>query len=466
MARPRSSTTALRNVLDQSQRPIYVLNEKRLIIYCNEACTSWTGMAAEDLLGTRCDYHTQPAETPNQELAACLCPPPEVFAGEQMATKISIRAQSGKISHCQANCLPLGIDPLDDAGVVVIVDEWSELDSGAAATDNELDAETLHQQLAMSRDKLSLPFSLDRLVGESPLMRRVQDQVRLAIEQPTHVVVTGTAGSGREHVARTIHVNHTSMSGTLFPIACPLITAESLHSTVTAFVKHCQQEDTLASSSLLLLDIDQLSPESQHELNGFFSIPSFQMLTIATSRGSLLTLANEGQFNKSLAYSLSTLVIEMPGLSDRGSDTALLAQSILEDFNAEGNRQFSGFSNEAIDRLLNHTWNGEVDELVDIVRSSCQRAESSVIHETDLPESIKKTIQAEARRPKPSQTIDLDNFLAAVEQELIARALVEAKGNKTRAAKLLGITRARLHRRLQQRSTAEPPVSESQTDAS
>jgi DNA-binding NtrC family response regulator len=261
-------------------------------------------------------------------------------------------------------------------------------------------------------------------------------------------------------------VNHTSKPGTLFPIACPLITAESLQSTVTAFVKHCQQEDTLASSSLLLLDIDQLSPESQHELNGFFSIPSFQMLTIATSRGSLLTLANEGQFNKSLAYSLSTLVIEMPGLSDRGSDTALLAQSILEDFNAEGNRQFSGFSNEAIDRLLHHTWNGEVDELVDIVRSSCQRAESSVIHETDLPESIEKTIQAEARRPKPSQTIDLDNFLAAVEKELIARALVEAKGNKTRAAKLLGITRARLHRRLQQRSTTEPPVSESQTDAS
>ena len=82
---------------------------------------------------------------------------------------------------------------------MVIVDEWSELDSGASATDSELNAETLHQQLAISRDKLSLPFSLDRLVGESPLMRRVQDQVRLAIEQPTHVVVTGTAGSGREH---------------------------------------------------------------------------------------------------------------------------------------------------------------------------------------------------------------------------------------------------------------------------
>ena len=231
-------------------------------------------------------------------------------------------------------------------------------------------------------------------------------------------------------------------------------------------MKHCQQEGTLGSSSLLLLDIDQLSPESQHELNGFFSIPSFQMLTIATSGSCLLSLASEGQFNQSLAYALSTLVINMPCLAERGLDIALLAQSILEDFNAEGNRQFSGFSDEAIDRLLHHTWNGEVDELVAIVRSSCQRAESSMIQKSDLPESIEKTIQAEAREPKPSQAIDLDKFLATVEQELIDRALAEAKGNKTRAAKLLGITRARLHRRLEQRSSTELADLESRADVS
>ena len=466
MARPRSSTTALRNVLDQSQRPIYVLNEKRLIIYCNEACARWTGRAAEDLIGTRCDYHSHPVENPNQQLAACLCPPPEVFAGQPVTTTMGIHDQSGKTVQFQANCLPLGIDPLDDAGVVVIIDQQSELDLGEAAATGELNAENLHQHLALSRNKLSFPFTLDRLVGEGPLMRRVQDQVRLAIEQPTHVVVTGPVGSGREHVARTIHSSHTSTPGSLFPIACPLVTAESLQSTVTTFVKHCQQEGTLGSSSLLLLDIDQLSPESQHELNGFFSIPSFQMLTIATSGSCLLSLASEGQFNQSLAYALSTLIISMPCLAERGLDIALLAQSILEDFNAEGNRQFSGFSDEAIDRLLHHTWNGEVDELVAIVRSSCQRAESSMIQKSDLPESIEKTIQAEAREPKPSQAIDLDKFLATVEQELIDRALAEAKGNKTRAAKLLGITRARLHRRLEQRSSTEPADLESRADVS
>jgi len=231
-------------------------------------------------------------------------------------------------------------------------------------------------------------------------------------------------------------------------------------------VKHCQQEGTLGSASLLLLDIDQLSPESQHELNGFFSIPDFQLLTIATSGTCLLSLAREGQFNQSLAYALSTLVINMPSLSERGFDIALLAQSVLEDFNAEGNHQLSGFSDEAIDRLLHHTWNGEINELVSIVRSSCQQAESSIIQESDLPGSIEKTIQAEARGPKSSQGIDLDMFLSSVERELIDRALVEAKGNKTRAAKLLGITRARLHRRLEQRSSEEPANLESRTDVS
>ncbi|HIA18141.1 MAG TPA: PAS domain-containing protein, partial [Planctomycetaceae bacterium] len=459
--RPRSSTTALRNVLDQSQLPIYVLDDKRLVIYCNNACARWTGVETEDLIGTRCDYHTQHAGDPVQELAASLCPPPEVFSGKRLTAEIRVPQQAGQQQTSrQADCIPLGIDSLDDAGVVVIVNGQSEPAPMAAGAGSELNAEALHRQLAIARNELTLPYQLDRLIGESPLMRRVQQQVRLAIKQPAHVVVTGPPGSGREHVARTIHANHTSKPTTLIPVACPLVNVESMQSTVTSFVKHCQQEQTSSISSLLLLDVDQLSPEAQHELSGFFAIPSFQMLTIATSDDCLLSLAKEGQFNKTLAYALSTLVIELPPLSDRDTDIALLAQSILEDLNAEGNRQFSGFSDEAMDRLMHHTWSRHVDELVEIVRVSCQESESSTIQEADLPDFIQRTIQAESRPRKESERIDLDKFLAEVENELIDRALTEAKGNKTRASQLLGITRSRLHRRLQQDRSPEPDKQE------
>ena len=448
MARPRSSTTALRKTLDHSRRPIYVLDASRVIIYCNQACADWTGIATDDLIGMRCNYHTQGSHDPIAEIAARLCPPPAVFSGTMLFTEIGLPSKQ-ELSFSTASCIPLGTDLEEETAAMVILGTPGELKSILETSSTDDCEATFHQRLSMTREAWARDYKLDRLIGDSPLMRRVQQQVRLAIEQPTHVVITGPAGSGREHVARTIHLNHTSKPSSLFPISCPLITPESMQSTVAAFVKHCQLEDTLDRSSLMLLDVDQLSIESQHELTGFFALPSFRMLTIATSQQCLLTMAEEGTFNKRLALALSTLVIDLPPLSDRGEDIGLLAQAILEDFNAEGNHQLGGFSQEAMDLLLAHTWNDQVDELVEVVRSGCQHAESHVVRGTNLPDYLHQTILAESRQPKVTQEIDLDKFLANVESELIERALIESRGNKTKAAQLLGITRARLHRRLQ-----------------
>ena len=454
MARPRSSTTALRKTLDQSRRPIYVLDARRVIIYCNQACADWTGIATDDLIGVRCNYHTQGSHDRIAEIAARLCPPPAVFSGTMLFTEIGLPSKQ-ELSFSTASCIPLGTDLEEETGAMVILGPPGELQSILKTSSTDDCETTFHQRLSMTREAWARDYKLDRLIGDSPLMRRVQQQVRLAIEQPTHVVITGPAGSGREHVARTIHLNHTSKPSSLFPISCPLITPESMQSTVAAFVKHCELEDTLDRSSLMLLDVDQLSIESQHELTGFFAISSFRMLTIATSQQCLLTMAEEGTFNKRLALALSTLVIDLPPLSDRGEDIGLLAQAILEDFNAEGNHQLGGFSQQAMDLLLAHTWNEQVDELVEVVRSGCQHADSHMVRETDLPDYLHQTILAESRQPKVSQEINLDEFLANVESELIGRALVESRGNKTRAAQLLGITRARLHRRLQSELPSE-----------
>lgn len=454
MARPRSSTTALRKTLDQSRRPIYVLDARRVIIYCNQACADWTGIATDDLIGVRCNYHTQGSHDPIAEIAARLCPPPAVFSGTMLFTEIGLPSKQ-ELSFSTASCIPLGTDLEEETGAMVILGPPGELQSILKTSSTDDCDATFHQRLSITRETWARDYKLDRLIGDSPLMRRVQQQVRLAIEQPTHVVITGPTGSGREHVARTIHLNHTSKPSSLFPISCPLITPESMQSTVAAFVKHCELEDTLDRSSLMLLDVDQLSIESQHELTGFFVVPSFRMLTIATSQQCLLTMAEEGTFNKRLALALSTLVIDLPPLSDRGEDIGLLAQAILEDFNAEGNHQLGGFSQQAMDLLLAHTWSDQVDELVEVVRFGCQHAESHMVRETDLPDYLHQTILAESRQPKVAQEIDLDEFLANVESELIGRALVESRGNKTRAAQLLGITRARLHRRLQSELPSE-----------
>ena len=133
MARPRSSTTALRKTLDQSRRPVYVLDEGRVIIYCNQACAEWTGTATDELIGTRCDYHTQGLGDPIAELAARLCPPPAVFSGTMMFIEICLHPKQDTL-FSTANCIPLGTDLQDDTGVMVILGNPGEMESVPAAS--------------------------------------------------------------------------------------------------------------------------------------------------------------------------------------------------------------------------------------------------------------------------------------------------------------------------------------------
>ena len=106
------------------------------------------------------------------------------------------------------------------------------------------------------------------------------------------------------------------------------------------------------------------------------------------------------------------------------------------------------FSPEALDRLDGYGWPGNVDELAQMVAEAHERAEGVEIQVDELPERIRLAADAAAHPHRAEETIVLDEFLGRIERELIRRALARAKGNKTRAAKLLGMTRPRLYRRL------------------
>ena len=201
--------------------------------------------------------------------------------------------------------------------------------------------------------------------------------------------------------------------------------------------------------TLLLLEVDQLSEEAQAELAGFLSLPNFELYCIATSRQALIELAMRGQFRLDLAYALSTLTIELPSLSDRPDDIPLLSQHFVEAFNARHARQLAGFSSEALDELAGYTWPDNIDELSEVVELACESAEGPLIDVRDLPPQIDWSKQADAHPRRPDEPIEIDEFLATIEKEILERALQRTKGNKTRAASLVGMSRARFLRRLE-----------------
>jgi DNA-binding NtrC family response regulator len=282
-------------------------------------------------------------------------------------------------------------------------------------------------------------------------MRQIRGQVRLAIAGRPQVTISGPPGSGREHLARTIHYHETEEAAPpLVPLSCALLDAELLQSTVEAFVRSCAELETERPAALLLLDADQLPRDAQAALMGFLNIPEFDLHVIATTRQPLAGLAGREEFRPDLACALSTLVIELPDLCRRREDIPLLAQLFVEQENAAGKRQIGGFVSESLDELTAYPWPGNLDELAAAVREAHARAEGPFIQPEDLPQRIRLAADAAAYSKREEETVVLDEFLGQIEAEVISRALRRAKGNKTKAASLLGINRTRLLRRIDQ----------------
>jgi DNA-binding NtrC family response regulator len=246
------------------------------------------------------------------------------------------------------------------------------------------------------------------------------------------------------------------------PIDCQVVDAERMQSTLTSLLRRQAETPAERPSTALLLNVDRLKADGQQELAGFFQLPGIELHTLATARASLQRLAAKGKFRRDLAFALSTLTIALLPLHKRANDVPLLAQHFLEELNASGGKQLSGFSSAALDLLAAYPWPGDVEELAQAVRDAAAKAVGPQILPTDFSDRFHLALHAAAHPPREPETIDLDEILAAIEKELLQRALAQARGNKSRAAELLGINRGRLLRRLVQLGLAEPSPTEEQ----
>jgi DNA-binding NtrC family response regulator len=218
----------------------------------------------------------------------------------------------------------------------------------------------------------------------------------------------------------------------------------------SAVARGTNLDDSSPPGTLLLHRVDELPAEVQASLVDFLVRRSPRLRLIATAADPLAELARRGKFRADLAAWLSTIVIELPSLAQRRGDLPLLAQLFLEECNVSGRRQIGGFSPAALDRLDAFPWPGNLDELAQAIAEAHRKAAGLEIGVEDLPERLRVAAQAAAAPRRVDETIVLDEYLGRVERELIRRALARAKGNKARAARLLGMTRPRLYRRMVQ----------------
>jgi DNA-binding NtrC family response regulator len=451
MSPSRGRVSDLAKQFDAAAEPIYVLDSQRRLVFLNAACRAWIG-DGEDWLGQECRYHSEVDDRGSVPVTALLCPSPEVFGGSRLTTSITMHSEAGEPDQRRVEFIPLVGDAAQVVGVIAIVGRERQMAvEGRSASDEEPSTADLHASLQRHRSLQKERFQFDRWIGESPIIGRVRSQLLLAAGSRVNVLLVGPVGSGRQHAARLIHYGRSLSSlGALVPLACGLLDAELLQGTIRGLAKRRPESESAPPGTLMLTDVDQMPPEAQAELLGFLQIAELPFRLICTARQPLVEFATQRAFRQDLAYLLSTLTIELPSLVEHLADLPLLAQYFVEESNRRGTKQLSGCTPEALDSLATYAWPGEVRELAAIVAEAHAQAPGPEITVRDLPPRIYLAGDATRHARRPEQTIVLETFLKEIEKELIERALARAKGNKTRAARLLGMTRPRLYRRLVQ----------------
>lgn len=459
MPRPLSPARSLLRLLENSATPLFAVDSRRRIVFAARALGDWIGISADRLVGQSCDYHPG-GDDPLAQAAAALAPPPEAFLGQIEDGSVS-RLASGKLpfERCAARFVKVAGNDAEDSLLPVFVQLQSHVPPDGPAS--SLAPPRLHAQLLDQRSQLGKRFHISQLLGESDAIARVRRQVRVAAESPARVLIVGKTGSGREHVAKTIHyARPAAQLGSLVPIACPLVDAEEMQAALASCLRRQHEAQPTAPPVALLLDVDRLNASGQQELAGFLALPNIELRTLATSSVALERLAAKGKFRRDLAYTLGTLTIALPPLAKRSVDIPLLAQHFVEEANRGRNEQLSGLQPAAQELLSGLPWPGNIDELAKAVREACNQATGPLVTAANFPAWVHLAKNARAHPPRRHEAIQIDKFLAEIERELMVRALAAASGNKSRAAQLLGVSRPRLLRRLSQLGLIAPPVAE------
>ncbi|MBM4004178.1 MAG: hypothetical protein FJ295_12960 [Planctomycetes bacterium] len=460
MSRARSNIQFLSQSLAKSPQPVYLLDDRRILQYCNPAFSEWTGLDAGLIQGARCDYHSGLDGNEVMRIAAGLCPPPEVFEVGALSGWIGFRRADGSSTRRLAHFVPLS-GTADDASLLlaIVAPHDMELKSDSVASPVLPATNQLHARLRELRHALGAQYRLDHLVGDSPAAQRLRAQVSAAVQTGVPVTICGPVGAGREHVARTIHVARATSHGGIIPIDCGIVDGASLDAALEALQRSLPDAgQPPAVVSLLLLDLERLNSECQLQLLRRLATVGPEVSLLATAGRSPLEMARRGEFHLALASALAVIEVELPRLVDRQDDIRLLTQLLLEQQNSRGQRQMSGFVPEALSLLAAYPWPGELDELSQVVNESVANCAGSMVGVGDLPASIRAWGQAQHRMRPVARRMVYDDAVAELQRELIAAALARSRNNRAKAAKLLGLSRARLLRLIEQLGLDAPPL--------
>jgi DNA-binding NtrC family response regulator len=300
------------------------------------------------------------------------------------------------------------------------------------------------------------------IIGRSPKMLEVYRAIARVAPSTANVLITGASGSGKELVARAIHAHSTRADKPFTPINCGSFPETILESELFGHEKGAFTGADTGRSGLFeatnhgTVFLDEISETTlsfqvkllrvlqEHNVRrvGSNSLLPVDVRIVAATNKDLSTLIREGQFREDLYYRLSVVTIQLPSLEERAEDIPLLVQHFLGSFHQRNQRQVN-ISEEAVKLLASMSWPGNVRELENLIERLAIFAAADEISAEEVQRE--RARRSEATSTPDNSTASLPGKLEEMERREILRALRESGGNKSLAARKLGIERKTLY---------------------
>jgi DNA-binding NtrC family response regulator len=310
------------------------------------------------------------------------------------------------------------------------------------------------------RQQLDRRHGLEALIGGSPRMAEIFDLIRQVADTRATILIQGESGTGKELVASAIHHLSARKSRPLLAVHCAALAPQLLESELFghekgaftgAMEKRIGRFEQASHGTLFLDEIGEIDAATQVKLLRVLGERKFERVggnqtietdvrVITATNKNLALLVRDGVFREDLYYRVNVVTIELPPLRERKEDIPLLAAAFLAEFCQENGKPALRFSPAASDALQRHQWPGNVRELRAAVEHGVILCRDKEILLKDLPPALK----GDASPLLVTNTLNL----IEMEKTSIVRALEQSDQNRTAAAKLLGISRRTLHRKL------------------
>ncbi len=316
-----------------------------------------------------------------------------------------------------------------------------------------------------SHHRVEKKYKFDGIMGKSMALENVLEKVRLVGPSKATVLLSGETGTGKELFAQAIHQNSERAKGPFVPVHCAALPANLLESEIFghekgAFTGASERRigrfESANGGTLFLDEIGEIDASTQVKLLRFLETKTIERLgsssplaldvrlVCATNRN-LLKMSQNGEFRDDLYYRLNVVTIELPPLRDRGDDLVLMMNHFIKVYSDENDFETPRLSDDVLSILQNYNWPGNVRELRNFCENLVVLKRGKTVSPNDLdPRFTLLIAEGEIANRDENSLLSVEGN----EKRLLRDALLKSKGNRTKAAQLMGISRRTLHRKL------------------